>query len=391
MSKLVPAVQLARFSCVLAALGLAPIAGASEFVGLDSSTSQLYSFDDSAAPATLLGVVSGTPQFGFGRMDRSQQGTLYVAAPGPIGGYSIMTIDESSLNASTIATVPTNSSGAIGFAIDPTGTKAFTFGYVGLSLKLKLQEVDLATGTMTERGEWVASVNGLAFDATGQLYTVAAVSSTQVRLFRVNQLNAALSVPVGSAFSGIDMSNGIDLASDRGGGFVYAYTRADSKLHALDTTVGGLVSSTPVNGVLLSSIAADVSCQGAIVPYGSGCAGSGGFVPQLVIEGCASVGGQLDFAITQGLGGSTAILFLGLLPSSIPVGAGCTFYLGGLLPFSLALPLTAGGPGAGSVAFSASLPSGVNGLVFTTQAWVIDPAVSIGGAGTGGVQVAVAP
>jgi hypothetical protein len=124
------------------------------------------------------------------------------------------------------------------------------------------------------------------------------------------------------------------------------------------------------------------------VPYGNGCAGFGGFVPQLIPFGAPIEGNNLQLTVAQGLPGSSASIFLGLTQASIPIGVGCFFNLGLVLPASIGpLPLFGGAPGTGTITIGGAIPAGTAGLTITMQAFVIDPNVISGYSNTKGVLV----
>lgn len=109
--------------------------------------------------------------------------------------------------------------------------------------------------------------------------------------------------------------------------------------------------------------------------YGNGCAGSGNFIPSLAATGLLASGEFLQFDINEGLGGSTALLFLGTGKTALPVTPGCFFYVSPILT-SLSLPLTFGGPGQGSTGFGSILPPGIpSGFRLTAQVFVADSGV----------------
>ncbi len=137
--------------------------------------------------------------------------------------------------------------------------------------------------------------------------------------------------------------------------------------------------------------AADVhrGCPSAVVAFGAGCAGSGGFVPKLALDHCMFPGGTTTLTIADGLGGSTALVFIGAGQSSVPLGGGCSFLVSVFLPAPVALLLSPGGPGAGGVAVPISLPSQIlSSWQASLQAFVIDAASPIGVAATSGLAVA---
>ena len=132
------------------------------------------------------------------------------------------------------------------------------------------------------------------------------------------------------------------------------------------------------------------SCTGARVPYGTGCPGTGGFVPELSLGGCPEEGTQIALEVSNGLGGANAILLFGLAQGSTPVGAsGCSVLVSPLVGPQLTLPLSPGNPGTGSLFLPAVLPLGTAGASFTMQIWVIDPASPAGAAASNGLLVTV--
>jgi hypothetical protein len=123
-----------------------------------------------------------------------------------------------------------------------------------------------------------------------------------------------------------------------------------------------------------------LGCPGRIVIYGSGCAGSGGFVPRLRIAGCPAPGDVLRFEIDRALGGSSATLRFGRESAAVAVGGGCFQWIGKLLPSTIAVPLGGSGAGMGEGQATRPVPGNVvSGSVITVQAFVADPS------GPGGV------
>ena len=122
--------------------------------------------------------------------------------------------------------------------------------------------------------------------------------------------------------------------------------------------------------------------------YGVGCAGSGDFVPELALSGPGLPGTQLTLSISQGLGGSTALLFVGLGQGEIPLGGGCRLLTVPLLPAVIGpLPLGGAGAGTGALTIFGGIPVGVSGVTVTLQSFVVDPGVIVGFAGSNGVQL----
>ena len=134
-------------------------------------------------------------------------------------------------------------------------------------------------------------------------------------------------------------------------------------------------------------------CGGNYVNFGAGCAGSGGFVPELEIFGCASPGDQQVFSISKGLGGSQWLLLTGFGQAAAPIGGGCTFNIATPIPAVIGpLPLPGSGAGNGALAFEITVPPDLTALVGLTvvhQVLIIDPGNPLGFVGTNGVQVSL--
>jgi hypothetical protein len=105
--------------------------------------------------------------------------------------------------------------------------------------------------------------------------------------------------------------------------------------------------------------------------YGAGCDGSGGFLPTVAVDGCTVPGGPVTIAIENGLGGATAILFLGASEASLPLQGGCTLLVD--IAAAFALPLGGAGPGNGSISFLSTIdPAAPTPTTVFFQAFVLD-------------------
>ena len=139
----------------------------------------------------------------------------------------------------------------------------------------------------------------------------------------------------------------------------------------------------------LGNVSVDVGppdCAGTITSYGFGCPGSGGALPVLALDGCASDGRPLGLTVTGGLGGAAAVLALGPEPGVAMLEGGCVLRVDPLL---VTIPVTLGGsgPGAGTLDLDFVVPPGSNGLAAALQVFVFDPGTPWGYASTNGVEV----
>lgn len=117
--------------------------------------------------------------------------------------------------------------------------------------------------------------------------------------------------------------------------------------------------------------------DGGFEVYGAGCAGGGGFTPGLWGQGWPQGGGQIDLALTNGPGGGSGLLLVGLGNGSAPF-KGCTLSILPLSPLSVPLFFTAGGAGGGQWNASATLPPAVPAGSLFLQAALVDPGAASG-------------
>ena len=98
-------------------------------------------------------------------------------------------------------------------------------------------------------------------------------------------------------------------------------------------------------------------CDGEVLPYGVGLAGSGGFTPRLETTGCPAPGVPVTLSVRDGLGSAPAILVAGITPISVPFMAG-TLLVDPATAALFVLPLSGpmGVPGAGSLDLQALIP-----------------------------------
>lgn len=118
-------------------------------------------------------------------------------------------------------------------------------------------------------------------------------------------------------------------------------------------------------------------CDGIQLAYGSGLAGTGGFVPQLGAFGCPDVGSTFTLSIADVVGGAPGVIFVGLSSGAQPFKGG-TFLIGS---FALIQPCiavgTPGAPGAGDMTFPVTFtdPILIGVDIFLQAAYADDGAV----------------
>ncbi|MFG0320256.1 MAG: FG-GAP repeat domain-containing protein [Planctomycetota bacterium JB042] len=130
--------------------------------------------------------------------------------------------------------------------------------------------------------------------------------------------------------------------------------------------------------------------QRPFLPFGDGCAGTGGVVPSLEVLGSPAVGGTASVAVDQTLGGAPVFLVVGPGAAALPMGFGCDLLVQPpLSPLVGPFPATGSGAGAGQLAFSAAIPAGAPPGRFAVQAFVADAGGAGGFANTNGVAFTV--
>ncbi|MBU0753981.1 MAG: hypothetical protein KJ645_02505 [Planctomycetes bacterium] len=112
--------------------------------------------------------------------------------------------------------------------------------------------------------------------------------------------------------------------------------------------------------------------------YGTGCAGSGGYVPGLYGEGFTTSEKMLSTVIVTGLGGAPGLLFFGSGYDTFPFKPGCEFQILPLLSCEVFITLQGLGAGAGTFQIQVQLPPETPPGLITLQALFLDPEGSSG-------------
>lgn len=164
---------------------------------------------------------------------------------------------------------------------------------------------------------------------------------------------------------------------------------------ALKPTSGGLIVGAPhaVGKTSQSGAVYEMSTMpNPASKFGTPCAGTGGFLPILGLpqsyDGCVFPGTSLTFTVSGGLGGSSALVLIGLAPTNTVLPNGCSVLVSPVVTV-VPVPLFGAGPGNGSVSFGATVPIVVGAGSVYLQAISIEPGVSGGFAASNGLRVTV--
>ena len=110
---------------------------------------------------------------------------------------------------------------------------------------------------------------------------------------------------------------------------------------------------------------------GGSLPYGEGCPGTGGLVPQITAIPAPQVGGTIAHRLRDGLPNSVALLALGLNAADVPLGGGCSLLQDALVVSSVAVDPSGQATGA-AIAIPSS--GALVGTSLYAQYAVLDPA-----------------
>lgn len=129
--------------------------------------------------------------------------------------------------------------------------------------------------------------------------------------------------------------------------------------------------------------------ESVFTPHGTGCPGSGGFVPSLTMSADAiAVGGAfVTLEVQNAVGPSTGLVLLGP-QASVPTGNGCSLLVSPIM-VSFSIPILGNGPGTGQVLVAAPIPPTTTVFQIGLQVLVGDPGAPQGYCATNGVVFAV--
>jgi hypothetical protein len=149
------------------------------------------------------------------------------------------------------------------------------------------------------------------------------------------------------------------------------------------------VVGAPTSGTGGQAFVVPATPNTAFAEFGTGCAGAGGYAPELRLSGCAASGGHLTLDIDSALGGSFAVLLFSFDALASPPAGPCPLLIGPVLPPVVIVPLFGAGPGVGAISLTGSLPIGLPKFELTVQAFIADPSFHFGYVATNGCSAAI--
>lgn len=353
----------------------------------------LYSIDTQSFAVTQVGpmpLLTGSgAELAHGSLESDASGTLWS-----MSNKAFYRVDPATGQTTLVG--PFNVSFVFegGLALHPTTGNAYGTN-LGSAAVAQLMQIDTTTGKGTALGLFPGAAthdfNGLAFDASGQLYGVDAPSNS---LWKIDHLNpaGAGTHPVGAGLgAGIQLGFTGGLTYDATSNQLWGYASGTHALFTVDPSSGvaTLQHSFPATVPTLTAISLE-SCS-STVQYGAGCAGSGGFVPTLDLLPCPAQTGQpVQLVIDDALGGTYGLLVFGLGQGFTPMDSGCALLVQPLLTPILTLPLGGAGAGNGSLILSSALPAGLpTPFSFTMQFFTADSGGAASFANSAGLEVSV--
>ncbi|MSR46499.1 MAG: hypothetical protein EXS13_05480 [Planctomycetes bacterium] len=183
------------------------------------------------------------------------------------------------------------------------------------------------------------------------------------RLYRGNVFSSSFST-IGGAADPLNNVERVRLAAPVLGWYVVT----------VDAT--NVTTSKAQSYALVASGNLDPPAAGGFATYGSGTAGTGGFVPTIALSGSSSIGDDVSLTISNGLGGGTALLVMGFARDIAPFAGGQLLVAAPWTTFTLGLDGTAGVGGDGDLVVTDTLPADPTlvGVVVDFQVLVADRA-----------------
>lgn len=388
------------FLAAVAVLGLADLAAAQEASAIESPT-MLHRVDPLAGTATPVGNIplQGSTELAVTALARDLDGSLLALSTSQsnpsvvtVAPSRLYRVDEGTAAATWVRDLPPTLPGAA--TVHP-GSGAVWFLNVAGPLTpfgphFQLLSADPSNPSAAVQGHGELPLPpgpfaGLAFDPAGAvLFTMSSKNSS---LWRIDPADPLGGVTGEVGLLGVDVGfgGGLSWSSD---GQLLGYSNKTGELFAIDTVTGAGTVLSAIGAPAFSAFAAG-GCDGQATPVGTGCPGSGAFVPNLSAAGCPEVGHLVQLRVDQGLGGATALLFVAAATASISLGGGCTLLVAPPMPPPVAVPLGGAGFGTGTVTVPLIVPPVAVGVTAWLQAFVIDPASPIGAAASPALRLQI--
>jgi len=261
--------------------------------------------------------------------------------------------------------------GPDGFAIAPNGDM-----YIANLVGDTIIKVDpQGNASLFSNSANISEPGGLVIDNSGNMF-VAMYGNSKLMRYRIDTGEEEL-----FAFDFAKMKSPSDLKLSRSGGLL-ASTRNSNILRIHpggdidvlfhDSSFGDIVGvSSPEDATL---------CTGKFESYGTGVAGSGGFVPELRALFSPCPGQEIGIEFKDFLGGAPAYFFIGFGPAAYNTLGGTVLVDVALPTIMIPIPMPGAAAGEGDLVLPFTVPNQANlvGLELYYQALGADPGAQFG-------------
>ncbi len=208
----------------------------------------------------------------------------------------------------------------------------------------------------------------------------------------VNDLDLRVTSPAGDLYLGNHFSGG---QSATGGSAdtlnnVERVRRSSPVAGLWIVEVSASILPSPTQGFALA-VNGDITPCANFENYGTGLAGSGGFVPTLTGLGLMRIGDTVTVKIEDGLGGTAGFLVMGFARAEIPLYGGTLLVQPPFIVYPITLGGTAGVAGEGNLSLSSPIPDDPQliGITIDLQSILLDPGAVRGLSMTRGLEACI--